>query len=317
MFVQLLESLCITECPAPTLHPFIFDCTTTACEHNQAILTAYQHNLGNVIKDFPGSSISYGSEFRPLNQLEPLLLHHPSWPKLKDLFTHGSRYPVQHRNPEDRLQDIKFFTEYGNHKSASTVTGITLATDLLTGDVNTQRALPLPSSYVSSIIGSELCALGITKQHTISPTGEIMDKHRACHDHTFPGPSKQSLNTRTIKTALEPCYYGHCLRRIINYIVYLRSKHPSTPIVMLKVDLDSAYRRVHAHLSFAVQCIVFLGSIAYLLLRLPFGTTAAPSGFCVISEIICDIANELLQGPPGIPKPPPHHSTPWSQLSTY
>lgn len=150
-----------------------------------------------------------------------------------------------------------------------------------------QQALPLPPSYVTSIVGSELCALGITKQHTISPIGKIIDKHWACHDHTFAGPSKHSLNTRTIKEDFEPCFYSHCLRRIINYTVYLRSRHPAT-LVMLKVDLDAAYHCIHAHWSFAVQCTVVIGAIAFLLLCLPFGTTAAPSEFCVVSEITCD-----------------------------
>ncbi len=64
---------------------------------------------------------------------------------------------------------------------------------------------------------------------------------------------------------------------------------------MSKIDLDSAYRRVHSAWSFAVQCIVFLGSMAYLLLRLPFGAAAAPSEFCVVSKTICDVANALMQ----------------------
>jgi hypothetical protein len=291
----LIESLCTAECPEPTLQPFIFEGTAAASHHNKTILSTYLHHLGNVIGDFPNSSISYGSEFRPIHQLEPLLQHHPSWPKFCDLLTHGSRYPVQDRNPMDRTRDLAFFQDYGNHKSASTPEGTTLALTLLEGDVQSHRALPLPVSYVESIVGSEFCALGIAKQHTISPSGEIIEKHRACHDHTFAGPSGHSLNTRTIKENLQPCSYGHCLRRIINYIVYLRSRHPSTPILMSKIDLDSAYRRLHTHWSFAVQCIVILGAFAYLLLRLPFGAAAAPSEFCVVSELICDLANALLQ----------------------
>ncbi len=300
-FVCLIESLCITECLEPKLHPFIFTSTVTASEHNKTILTSYQNNLGNAIADFLASSISYGSEFRPIHQLEPILQHHPSWPKLTDLLTNGSRYQVRNCEPNDRRRDLEFFHHYGNHKSASSPEGAKLALDLLDGDVQNHQALPIPTSYVDSILGSKFCVLGIAKQNTISPNGEIIEKHRACHDHTFASPSQQSLNTRTIKEVLEPCSYGHCLHRIVNYIVYLRSCHPSTPILMYKIDLDSAYRRVHAHWSFAVQCIVCLGSITYLLLRLPFGAAAAPSKFFVISEIICDLANELLQDSTWVP----------------
>jgi hypothetical protein len=138
-------------------------------------------------------------------------------------------------------------------------------------------------------------SFSIAKQNTISLTGEIIEKHRACHNHTFMGPLGQSLNTRTVKEALELCTYSHYLCCIINYIVFLRSQHPHTPIIMSKIDLDSAYRRVHSAWSFAVQCIMFLGALAYLLLCLPFGATAAPSEFCVISKTICDVANALMQ----------------------
>ena len=216
---------------------------------------------------------------------------------MKATLTNGSHYQVAPRDPNDRMQDLDFFLAYGNHKSAASAEGTKLAHDLLTGDVANHRAIPIPTSYISRLVHSELCPLGIAKQHTISPEGEIIDKHRACHDHTFAGPSGHSLNTRTQKDTLEPCQYGHCLRRLINYCVYLRTKHPTTPIIMSKVDLDAAYRRVHAHWTLAIQCIVFLGALAFLLLRLPFGAAAAPSEFCVISEIICDIANALLQDP--------------------
>ncbi|MFN9980242.1 MAG: hypothetical protein ACK53Y_10025, partial [bacterium] len=44
-FVYVIKTLCITECPEPSLQPFIFDYTAAAWDHNQANLTAYQHNI--------------------------------------------------------------------------------------------------------------------------------------------------------------------------------------------------------------------------------------------------------------------------------
>jgi hypothetical protein len=66
---------------------------------------------------------------------------------------------------------------------------------------------------------------------------------------------------------------------------------------MSKIDLDAAYCRVHPIWSLAIQCIVVIANLAYLLLRLPFGAAAAPSEFCIASEICCEIANSLLQDP--------------------
>ena len=285
------------DCPEPNLQPFIFEPTHDAAELNKITLKSYDNHLGKAIGDHPGSHISYGSEFRPLSQLVPLLSCHRYWNKFSDLLTSGSRYALQQRKDSDRSLDLAFFHDYRNHKSASTSTGAQLAMDLITGDVAMRRALPIPIDYIDTIIGSELCPLGIAKQYTISPEGEIIEKHRACHDHTFAGPSQSSMNLRTIKDQLEPCQYGHCLRRIVNYIVHLRHQHPTTPILMCKVDLDAAYRRVHTFWSFAAQCIVIIGTLAYMLLRLPFGAAAAPAEFCIVSEMVCDVANALMQDP--------------------
>ncbi len=116
-----------TSCPAPTLQPFIFLPYLTAAEHNKTILSIHQYNLGAFIEAHPGSSIAYGSEFHPAEQLEPLLLSHPKWPKLRQTFVHGSQYASRPRDPSHRLQDLEFFGKHGNHKSATTEAGIKLA----------------------------------------------------------------------------------------------------------------------------------------------------------------------------------------------
>ena len=91
--------------------------------------------------------------------------------------------------------------------------------------------------------------------------------------------------------------YGKCLSRILHHVHFLHLSHPDKPIVVAKTDMDAAYRRVHPVWSLAVQCISIIGSLAYLLLRLPFGAAAAPAEFCVMSEAICDTANDLLHDP--------------------
>ena len=297
-FIQTVETICASSCPIPKSHPFIFEATAAAATHNKTILSSHNHHLGSVIDAYPMSSIAYGSEFRPIHQLEPLLSQHPYWPKLASTLSSGSHYPLLgSRTPEDRTMDLEFFHTYNNHKSASSDIGIQLATDLLHSDVHHERALPLPIDYIDHIIGSELCPLGIAEQHTINDRGEIINKHRACHDHTYAGPSGTSLNLRTNKDSLVPCQYGHCLRRVLHYIHFLRLSYPTTPIMVSKTDLDAAYRRMHPIWHLAVQCICFISGLAYLLLRLPFGAAAAPAEFCVASEITCDVANNLLLDP--------------------
>ena len=52
---------------------------------------------------------------------------------------------------------------------------------------------------------------------------------------------------------------------------------------------------------YALLCITFIERIAYLLTRLPFGTTPVSDGYCIISESITDlsqaIANDISWNP--------------------
>ena len=46
----------------------------------------------------------------------------------------------------------------------------------------------------------------------------------------------------------------------------------------------------------SVLTITIIKKIAYILLRLPFGVANGPNDFCLISESIIDLSNEILRG---------------------
>ena len=64
-------------------------------------------------------------------------------------------------------------------------------------------------------------------------------------------------------------------------------------ILFNKTDLDAAYCRLHVALAYALLCITIIGRIAYLLIRLPFGSTPAADEFSTISESITDISQAI------------------------
>ena len=83
--------------------------------------------------------------------------------------------------------------------------GLLLATNLIHDDVMHHRAIPISPALVDILVGAELCPLGIAHQSTINERGEIIEKQRACHDHSYHGaPSGQSLNIRTDKVFPRP-----------------------------------------------------------------------------------------------------------------
>ena len=75
----------------------------------------------------------------------------------------------------------------------------------------------------------------------------------------------------------------------------MRSRWPTKRILMGKTDLDAAYRRIHANAKTASTCIAIVDKLAFLCLRLPFGTTPAPAEYTTISEAVIYLDNDLLQ----------------------
>ena len=53
------------------------------------------YDLAKFIDLLPGSTISYGSELRPVNQFEPLLIHHPNYDRFKVNLMEGIDYPLE------------------------------------------------------------------------------------------------------------------------------------------------------------------------------------------------------------------------------
>ena len=68
---------------------------------------------------------------------------------------------------------------------------------------------------------------------------------------------------------------------------------PQVRIFLTKLDLDAAYRRLHMLAAMAVMTIMLVKNIAYILLRLPFGIANGPNSFCLASEPIMDLTNNI------------------------
>jgi hypothetical protein len=76
---------------------------------------------------------------------------------------------------------------------------------------------------------------------------------------------------------------------------------------MTKIDLKAAYRRVHLQATMALQACVLIGGLLLLALRLTFGGAANPSMWSDISELLMDLANDIVHHPGWDPS---RHSSP-------
>ena len=282
-------------------NPFRFANSKDAALHNSAILEQHNYDLDATLSaTAKGSHLECGSEFRPATQLEPLLKDHPLWHRTKCLLNDGCSIPLTPMDTTLAHQDLTLGIARGNHKGA--LAQQKLLHELVTKDVAHGFALPITTEAAKSIQGAAYAPLNIQEQWTIDAQGKKMKKKRLTHDQSFPGMASDiSLNEQVVEEKLEPLIYGYMFLRMLHMIHAFRMAHPTTAILLCKFDLDAAYRRLHFNANSAIKCICSTAICAYIYLRLTFGGSFSPAEWCVIIEMMTDLANDIVNNPTWVP----------------
>ena len=276
---------------------FIFEFTEEAAAHNSNILARNEFDLEQTLgKLAPGTHLEYGSEFRPTSDLEPLLCNHELWPRTKQLLEKGAEIPLKEMPEGVEKADLDKGLVRGNHKGAKIQQK--LLRQLISKDIEHAFALPITKQTASSIKRGWFAPLNIQTQWTINEQGERVKKRRLTHDQSFKGlESGVSLNEQVLSEELEPLIYGFMFLRICHMIHTMRLKHPFTAILICKIDLDAAFRRMHLNAASAVKCICVTTVCAAIYLRLTFGGAFSPAEWCVMIEVITDLALDIANNP--------------------
>jgi hypothetical protein len=286
---------------------FKFQMTLEAAAKNLEILRENDYDLQRIITgpSAVNTPIRPGSEIRPVDVLEQICKHHPLWWRIRRMLTEGFTMPLDKLPETERVQDTYEAIRYGNHKSTQRNPSVVL--EMLRDEVERGWQLVLPCASIPMIPGTIVSPLGLVNQNTINERGETTTKWRLTHDQSFKFQSGTSVNSRVQKERLAKCMYGMALRRFLHSIVHYRSRFPTTPILMAKFDLKSAYRRAHFSGHSAVQSIATSAGLhqqsdddksdklAFISLRFTFGGSSNPSEFSTISEVIADLANTIAQ----------------------
>lgn len=252
-------------------------------------------DLGKLIADHSNSTLGYGSEFRTVEELTPLLGRHPNFPTLANFLTEGMPYVFTRENDRDtQLEELHTLLLRGNHKSAQE--NIEQVKVLIAKDVHHGFSIPLPVRIIPEITGAAVQPLGLVKQWTVLPDGTRAIKFRMTQDLSFSSNKPElprSINSRVDMAAYPEMTYGWCLQRILHYIVSMRTHYPGVRILMSKYDYSAAYRRMAHSSEAARQTIAVVDGVAYMALRLTFGGSPNPPSWCLFSEIVTDLSNEL------------------------
>ena len=208
--IDVIKTISPINCPALRKQEFIFKLSTSAAKTNWDIIQKYDNDITKAITAQHHSPLSFGSEFRPPNILQFIFRRHPLWPRMKQLLSEGSSWPLTPISNVERLKSLNKTLKYGNHKGASDKPD--LLCQLVGQDVKNGFCLPLPLPAVHDIPRLVLAPMNIIPQFTIDDLGHIIGKDRLTHDQSFEFTEHTSVNSRCDLSLLQPCRFGHCLR---------------------------------------------------------------------------------------------------------
>jgi len=294
-FLRTLIKIAMSPVIVPSKPNVMFEMSDEARQFNHDRLREHGFDLSELLKANVGTTLDFGSEFRPVSQLAELLGDHPSF-GVVSRFIQGGMPFVFCRELDAATSKIELEAALarGNHKSASDESARLL--HLIAKDVQHGFSLPIWKDTARQLKGAAAQPLGLANQWTLTPDGSRTEKARMTQDLSFsPIDPDNSINSRIDMSAYPEMVYGWCLSRILHFVVALRLQYPSTKILIAKYDYSDAYRRMAHDAKAAAQTIAAIDDTAFVALRLTFGGSPNPPAWCAISEMVADLANEISQ----------------------
>ena len=214
-----------------------------AASHNSNLLEEVNYDLGKFIEQNPGTTISYGSELCPLDQIQPLLRHHPTYDRFESNYINGIDYPLEDLSSEAQGKMLEDSIERGNHKSALSDEERPHVTKLMAQDVELGYGIPLTIDCIRNIKEAEVYPVGCQNQLTIDEKGNIIPKKRVTHDLSFNRRQGLSVNQRVREEDLPGVIFGHAMLRFLHLIHHIRWNHPRERILCNKIDVCEVLQR--------------------------------------------------------------------------
>jgi hypothetical protein len=291
--LQAIREVAGTTVQTPKAPPIQFATDDKSLADNARLLEKFDFDIAEILDHFADTTIGYGSEFRPTEQLQKIFGGHPNFGFFKDTLKKGMDYFFDSEISEEQcVLELEANLERGNHKSATSRPEIT--EKQLLKDVHHGFAFPFPTGMVRKLKGALVQPFGLASQFSLKADGSREEKHRLTHDLSYEITCKGiSVNNRVNMPRYPDMIFGWCLPRIIHFVVALRLAYPRSRILIAKYDFSDAYRRINHLAQAAVQSIIVLATIAFLALRLSFGGSPNPPTWCSISEMITDLSNEI------------------------
>ena len=232
----------------PKPHDITFENTMEAAKTNAALLEKSNFDFKQFITSQQDTILTPGSEFTTISTLERLLGHHQDWHKIRKIISEGCDVPTTNEIATETTQkvDLASMITRGNHKSTTVSDNSAALQKGYLKEIEHGWLIPITVDSVYKIKNAMVLPLGIITQQSLDIHGHRTIKRRITHYCSFPAPSGHSMNIDTNADLLDECIYKHCLHRILHGIHRQRIEFPHTRILISKMDLDAAYRRLHS-----------------------------------------------------------------------
>ena len=116
-FIPVIRKIIHSPLPSLSKSQIKFEWSPSAMRFNSDLLESVNFDLGKLISQNPSSEIGYGSEFRPVATLEPLLRLRPNWNRIKSFLSSGFTANFRQIDEAQCQNDNTKALRSGNHKS--------------------------------------------------------------------------------------------------------------------------------------------------------------------------------------------------------
>jgi hypothetical protein len=106
--------------PVPKTSEIRFDTSEASLEFNSNLLGQYDYDFEKLLARNKGTTIDFGSEFRPIPSLRRILGEHTNFEFFAKILSDGMPYVfTRELSEEERIQELEANITRGNHKSAN------------------------------------------------------------------------------------------------------------------------------------------------------------------------------------------------------
>lgn len=169
--------------------------------------------------------------------------------------------------------------EYGNHASAKKWRGTVWKK--LVEDVVAEKVLVFRKEDADKIPGLRVSPLGVVEERK---------KQRVIHDLSFQVDSKavgeEPVNRSTYFSEVPECEMASVMRELLVRFLGLRKKYPDTRILIQKMDVCSAFRKIPVDPAGAPAFGYVLEDVLVVDMRLQFGWRGSSGWFGVVASAI-------------------------------